>query len=109
MRLLQPVIVARAVAFCLSHDIRNAAIPARVKWPGSPVPIPIRVSCFILPKGALSQRPPFPTHDAVRDPVQSRHSHQFGIRSGRMVTMPGKNHRIDSPTTWINTKGKIPQ
>lgn len=34
---------------------------------------------------------------------------QFGIKSGRMVTITGKNHNNASPTTWISTNGATPR
>ena len=51
-------------------------------------------------KGA--NRPPFQFHCITP-------KDQFGIRSGTIVTIDGKNHKIAIPTTWISTKGMIPR
>ena len=49
----------------------------------------------------------------VRNPMQIRsvliEQTPHPIKSGRMVTISGKNHRIASPNTWISTKGNTPR
>ncbi|GAB4282019.1 MAG: hypothetical protein Kow0058_00280 [Roseovarius sp.] len=45
---------------------------------------------------------------ACRWPFHWPAADQLPISAGMMVTMPGKNHRIASPSTWISTNGATP-
>ena len=54
-----------------------------------------KLFCLAAPEGGLS------LWISVAD--------QFGIRSGTIVTIPGKNHRIARPSTWISTNGITPR